>query len=154
MKEITCCFTGHRKIPNDEIKNIQEKTKNLILQLISDGYHHFCTGGALGFDTIAAKSVLDIRNRFPFVRLTLYLPHYSQADHWNQSDKIIYKKIKNCADEVIYTSELYYKGCMHKRNRILVENSSACICYKTRETGGTAYTVKYAQEKGLKIYYV
>lgn len=40
---------------------------------------------------------------------------------------------------------------MFKRNRHLVDNSSVCICYQTKETGGTAYTVEYARKHGLRI---
>lgn len=47
--------------------------------------------------------------------------------------------------------KLYFKGCMHKRNRHLVDNSGYCICYLTRTQGGTAYTVDYALERGLPV---
>lgn len=40
---------------------------------------------------------------------------------------------------------------MFKRNRHLVDNSSICIAYLTEETGGTAYTVKYANQKGVRV---
>ena len=40
---------------------------------------------------------------------------------------------------------------MHRRNRHLVDHSGTCICYLTRSTGGTAYTVDYARKKGLRI---
>lgn len=40
---------------------------------------------------------------------------------------------------------------MPKRNRHFVNYSSTCICYLNRQTGETAYTVGYAQEKGLWI---
>ena len=40
---------------------------------------------------------------------------------------------------------------MFKRNRHLVDNSSVCVCYLTKDSGGTAYTVRYAKEKGLEI---
>jgi len=50
-----------------------------------------------------------------------------------------------------FTSREYSKGCMHKRNRHLVDNSSACVCYLTEKTGGTAYTVEYAQRMNLRI---
>lgn len=55
------------------------------------------------------------------------------------------------ADKVVYTSQDYYSGCMHKRNRHLVDNSSRCICFLTEKTGGTFYTVNYASEHGLMI---
>ena len=28
---------------------------------------------------------------------------------------------------------------------------SVCVCYLNRESGGTAYTVRYAKRKGLEI---
>lgn len=62
-----------------------------------------------------------------------------------------YKRILACSDKVVYTSERYYNGCMHKRNRHLVDNSSLCICYLTKQNGGTVYTVKYAKEKGFAV---
>ena len=41
---------------------------------------------------------------------------------------------------------------MHKRNRHLVDNSSACIAYLTESKGGTAYTVDYADKHDLTIF--
>ena len=52
---------------------------------------------------------------------------------------------------MVYTAQKYAKGCMHKRNCHLVDNSSVCVCYLNRESGGTAYTVRYAGKKGLEI---
>lgn len=40
---------------------------------------------------------------------------------------------------------------MHKRNRHLVDNSSACISYLTENKGGTFYTVNYAKSKGVEV---
>ena len=45
----------------------------------------------------------------------------------------------------------YTRGCMHKRNRHLVDNSSACISYLTENKGGTFYTVNYAKSKGVEV---
>lgn len=41
---------------------------------------------------------------------------------------------------------------MHRRNRHLVDNSSACITYLTETKGGTAYTVDYATKRGLTVF--
>lgn len=59
--------------------------------------------------------------------------------------------IKERADKVVYVSQIYTKGCMHKRNRYLVDNSSVCVCYLTENKGGTAYTVNYASSKDKMI---
>ena len=54
-------------------------------------------------------------------------------------------------DKTVCVSDHYFNGCMQKRNRFLADISSLCICYLTKNTGGTAYTVRYAQKEGLKI---
>ena len=151
MKEKTVCFTGHRTVPFLKKGSITKKLRDALIELIEDGYCNFCAGGALGFDTIAAQTVLDLKNEYPFIRLILVLPCKSQADGWRESDIKKYEEIKACADEVIYTSEHYYRGCMHTRNRHLVNMSSVCVCYLTKQTGGTAYTVDYAESKNLKV---
>jgi len=33
----------------------------------------------------------------------------------------------------------------------MVDNSSLCVAYMTRKSGGTAYTVEYAQQSNKKI---
>ena len=153
MKEKTCCFTGHRKIisPIDDVQHLIYIT---IEKLVNSGVIYYGAGGALGFDTIAALTVIRLCQIYPQIKLIMVLPCKDQTKCWNSNDIEIYNYILNQADKVVYTSENYYPGCMHKRNRHLVDNSSHCICYLEKNTGGTAYTVNYAKEKGLTIYNV
>ena len=151
MKEKTCCFTGHRDIPSGEYQKIFAKTEETIESLIKKGYLYFGAGGALGFDTIAAFAVLKLKEHYPDIRLILVLPCLSQTRGWSQEDIEIYEDIKQKADKVVYTSQDYTRGCMHKRNRHLVDNSSMCISYLTDDKGGTFYTVNYARSKGLTV---
>ena len=151
MKNITCCFTGHRHIPLSKRKAVVQRLKTELSALINNGYQFFMAGGALGFDTIAAQTVLDLKIEYPHIKLILILPCPNQTRGWNETDKQTYEYIKSRADKVVYTSQEYRRGCMHKRNRHLVDNSSVCICYLTEDTGGTAYTVNYAKSKGLTI---
>ena len=62
-----------------------------------------------------------------------------------------YNQIKEQADKVTYTSLEYTADCMLRRNDHLVDGSSVCICYKTKNRGGTAYTVNYAHQQGLQV---
>ncbi len=151
MREKTVCFTGHRDIPMLKKGAITKRLRKTLIDLIKNGYCFFGAGGALGFDTIAAQTVLDLKKDYPHIKLILVLPCLSQTRSWNDSDKRMYDYIKEVADKYVYTSETYFNGCMQKRNRHLVDNSSICVCYLTEEKGGTAYTVKYANSKNLKI---
>lgn len=152
MREKTCCFTGHRHLPEDQKPEITARLENAIVSLIHSGYLYFGAGGALGFDTLAAQTVLRLRRSYPLIKLILVLPCISQADRWTPEDVRTYREIMKQADKVVYTSQDYTPGCMFKRNRHLVDCSSACICYLTKRSGGTAYTVEYARERRLKIF--
>ena len=122
-----------------------------MVALIEQGYRYFGAGGALGFDTLAAQVVRCLRERYPQNRLIPMLPCLNQTRSWQQADVDIYEELKRRADKVTYTSESYFRGCMQKRNRHLVDNSSVCICYLTKSAGGMAYTVDYAHRMGLRI---
>ena len=120
---------------------------------IQSGYRCFITGGAIGFDTLSAQIVLNAKqeHKRKKIKLILAIPCPEQADDWEKSDIDEYERIKMLADSVVYVSTRNEKGCMHKRNRYMVDNSSLCIAYMTRQSSGTAYTVKYARENNKKI---
>jgi uncharacterized phage-like protein YoqJ len=151
MKEKTVCFTGHRTIPMLKKWKIEKKLKETLEALIDNGYCYFGAGGALGFDTIAAQTVLGLKKKHPEIKLILVLPCKNQTRGWEEKDVSVYESIIEQADKVVYTQEHYDRGCMFKRNRHLVDNSSVCVAYLTEEKGGTAYTVNYANQKGVKV---
>lgn len=151
MREKTVCFTGHRDIPPEQKEEIARQLKETLIKLINRGYLYFGAGGALGFDTMAEQAVLSLKKKYPQIKLILVLPCKSQANAWSAEDKEAYQDIIRKADKVVYTSQEYFSGCMQRRNRHLVDNSSICVCYLTKDTGGSAYTVRYAISKGLRI---
>lgn len=151
FKNQTCCFTGHRYIAPQDIEAVYKTTKEVISMLASKGVKYFGTGGALGFDTIAAQAVLSVKNIYPEIKLILVLPCENQIKYWKQTDIDVYYDILAKADKVKYLSKRYYDGCMQKRNHHLVDCSSYCVCYLKKHTGGTAYTVSYAKSNNLKI---
>lgn len=151
MKEKSCCFTGHRNIPTNQYQSIAEEVEITIEKMIKDGYMFFYAGGALGFDTIAENAVLKLKKKYPEISLILILPCPTQAKFWSENEKSDYEKIKSQADKVVFTSQTYTRYCMLKRNRQLVDSSSACICYLTKNRGGTFYTVNHAAKSNLTI---
>lgn len=153
-KKRTCCFTGHRILSREDQRRLRQELLEFLPKLISEGYCCFVAGGALGFDTIAALAVLELRDIYPHIRLRMILPCKGQETHWRTQEQERYLWILGQADEVVYLSDSYYEGCMRDRNHILVEESSCCICYLRRNpvASGTAYTVRYAEKNGLKIH--
>ena len=150
-KTKTACFTGHRQIPAEEEEKIRARLDEVIADLIGQGIECFAAGGALGFDTMAAQAVLRAKEKKPHIRLILVLPFPEHGRRWSESNRNVYEEIKSQADEIEYATERYTRFCMFARNRRLVERACVCVAYQTKDTGGTAYTVEYAQSKGLRI---
>lgn len=151
--ETACCFTGHRVVPMDKTEELRRRVADGIRYLRDNmSITTYYAGGALGFDSLAAEAVIEQRREWRDIRLVIVIPCRGQADRWSAADKARYERINGNADEVICLAERYYRGCMQQRNRFMVDHSLACICYLTEQTGGTAYTVRYAQERGLQIF--
>lgn len=150
-KSITCCFSGHRKIPCGFAGELEYRLSCVLESLVMRGFRFFVNGGALGYDTMAALLVLDMKKKYPDIRLIMELPCGDQDKYWRPNDKSVYARILSEADEVVCISKHYYNGCMHDRNRRMIDRSSVCVCYLTEEKGGTYYTVMKAHKSGLEI---
>lgn len=150
LREQTCCFTGHRRLPAEPEELFYRLTKT-VEQLAGEGIRYFGVGGALGFDELAARVVLSLQGQHPQLRLILVLPCPDWDDRWPEEDRRRYARLCEQANKVIVVSDQYEPGCMQRRNRYLVDNSCTCVCFCRSDTGGTAYTLSYAQKQGLRI---
>ena len=95
MRNQTCCFTGHRVIPLLERHTVSKALENAVVERIENGYRYFGAGGALGFDTMAALTVLRLRNKHPQIKLILVLPCENQTRNWKATDIEKYEHIKS-----------------------------------------------------------
>ncbi|MBQ4164989.1 MAG: DUF1273 family protein [Oscillospiraceae bacterium] len=101
----------------------------------------------------AEEAVLRLKERYPQIRLVLVLPcpPEQQTLKWNAEQKRRYYDIMARADKVRVLSERYSSSCMLDRNRHMVDSSGYLICYLRELSGGTYYTVNYAERVGVEI---
>ncbi|MBQ2830839.1 MAG: DUF1273 family protein [Oscillospiraceae bacterium] len=153
LREKTCCFTGHREIPTGKAEEIAEQTASEIRRLIVDhNVSFFGVGGAIGYDTLAAKVLFNIREaEFPNIKVILVYPFDGFTDRWSSNQKSIYQKLLPKYNKVVCVCDKPSKDAFLARNRHLVDGSTYCITYCTRDDGGTAYTVRYARQQGLDV---
>ena len=152
----SACFTGHRSLRG----NLEELSERLY-RFIENGIHEFgltdfYAGGAIGWDTLAAQTVLRVKEKYPQIKLHLILPccNEEQTAKWTEEQKAEFYRILSLADEVEYISDRYYNGCMKDRNARLVELATkCCISYWNPKDfrSGTGQTVRMAKKKGLTI---
>ena len=147
-----CSFTGHRSIAPSHRDRIIPLTQRAIEYAYSEGCRDFYVGGALGFDTLAAREVIRFRMFHPDARLILLLPCMNQDERWSGSQRSAYEHILSSADEISYIAENYFDGCMRERNLRLAECADMVIAYVGRSRSGAAQTARMAESLGKKVY--
>lgn len=152
-KQYACCLSGHRALPSGaQLERLRQNLKKTIAKLAQEEITLFYVGGALGFDTLAAMTVLEMKAYFPQIRLYLALPCPEQHERWSKEDKALYEQIKEHADRVDYVSKQYTPDCMKKRNYYMVDHSCVCAYYLIHSMrSGTAQTVHYAGKQGSRL---
>ncbi len=149
-------FTGHRKLTGD-ISNLSERLYDFIERgIINLGLTDFYTGGAIGWDTLAAQTILRLREVYPQIKLHLVLPcsNEEQTARWTNEQKSEFYRILDLADSVEYTSQRYHKGCMEVRNARLVQYANTrcyCLLNPSNLHSGTAQTVRMALKKHIVV---
>ncbi len=138
--EKACAFTGHRDLEKDfSTQDLKKEIERLITQ---KNVTTFYVGMAMGFDLVAAETVMKLKKKYP-VKLVACIPHYNQEKYFSDRDKKRYYDLLKKCDEKIMVSEKYYKGCLLKRNRYIIDRADYLIAYLRKDIGGTAYTVNY-----------
>ncbi len=155
-KFMSVMFTGPRDAgaDPDEANGIIFSLSLLIRELAEEhGTATFITGGALGFDTLAAEAVLRAKKELSGISLRLILPCSGQDARWRGPDRERYRRIFASADETTVLSPRYYRGVMHVRNRAMADAADLCVAYlrEGRPDGGTGYTAAYAAKRGIPV---
>lgn len=152
-KNKTCFFTGHRKLKNDRLDTIKEKIyENAEKLIIEKDVDTFISGAALGFDTIAAETIYELKKKYQHIKLILYLPCYGQSKLWGDDEKFRYRMLLAKADDYTYiTEEEYNNECMLVRNLSMIRDSAYCIAYCILSNSGTGFTLKNAEAVGVDI---
>ena len=143
-------FTGHRTLPE---KAVARQLHEIIPVLYANGFNNFITGGALGFDTLAALAVLEFGKHHPHVHLCLALPAEDQPADWDEKDRRRYYDIFNkSATHQFLCGSIKEKDVYRVRNYFMVDHADACIAYLDHGgRSGTVMTVNYAKRKGLPL---
>lgn len=154
-----CCFTGHRptalpgfgRETHPDMQKLLYLLENAVSRALDEGVTAFYTGGAQGFDTLAAEAVLRLAGDDSAAALHLALPGRNQTESWSAEERARYEAILVRARSVWYAAEECSPSSMRRRNRYLVDHAGRCIAYLRRMRGGTLYTVNYALDSGIPV---
>jgi len=130
---------------------MKENAKAEIEKAIQSGYTTFLCGMALGFDMICAEIVLELKKKYPNIRLIGAIPCKNQYDRWPQAQIDRYRKLVKQLDGVRCIYDEYVDGCMIERNEYMLNNSSLVIALYNGLGGGTKSTIDKAKKKGIDV---
>ena len=139
---MTVCFFGHRDAP----KSIQPSLRALLVDLIEhESADRFYVGNHGTFDALVRATLRDLQVLYPHVVYAVVLaylptakPSLSSEDF---SDTIYPESIANAPK----------KFAVDRRNRWMLSQSDAAICYVTHSVGGAAKYRSAAQKAGLRV---
>lgn len=148
MELKTCCFTGHRELPQEKRPEVEAAIRQELMAAIEDGYTRFLCGFAKGADLMFAALVAELKGQFPGLRLMAAIPYLSRL---YQKDRAFHDLVAAC-DDMKIISEERTRDCYLARNRYMVDESSRVIAvYDGREKGGTKYTIHYANKQEKEV---
>jgi len=160
-KELTCCFTGHRPksllCKEDEnhptCVKIKAQLKKMIIGLIEKkNVFYYISGAALGVDMWAMEIVIELKKRYPSIKLEVAVPCEVQCARWSQQSKERYNNLLGCSDKVTIVQKEYTHDCMMNRNKYMVDKSDFVLAVWNRKPSGTSNTIKYAKQRGKTVY--
>lgn len=151
MQNLACCFTGPRSLPQNAIECITVRLNAEVEALIRQGVTHFLSGGARGFDLIAAALVVSKKEMGNDLHLHFILPYREYDALWSEREKKLCRDLLSEADTVRYIADFFRPGCIKKRDRYLIDHADYCIYAPLPESGDVEQAVQYAGRKGLHL---
>ena len=160
-KEKTIAFTGNRTLTSEDGRSHNElriPILNLLMKMlekeyIENGITTFISGMALGFDTLAAVVVRELKRKYPKIQFIAAVPFIGQEEKYPPQDKKLYKQLLNAADYTIVVSGKGFSNqAYHDRNDFLIENASKMYAYHNgKPRSGTGSTIRKALKQGVMV---
>lgn len=147
MKKGACALTGHRVLPHNlDRRRLFDELESLV----REGYSDFFCGMAEGFDLLCLQLLIELKERYP-IYIEACVPFQGQELSFSEETRLIYRDLIKKCDKTTFLFESFCNGCYLARNRYMVDCADALFAYCTKNTGGSAYTVRYAEKTGKKI---
>ena len=134
-----------------EIAQVLKDLEAAIKEAIVDGHNVFISGMARGVDMWAAEIVLELKEKYPDIKLIAAVPFEGFELKWSKENKAQYNDILSKADFVKYICPKFSYSSYQTRNEWMVDHSAKVIAVWNGEKSGTKNTVDYANKCGVEL---
>ena len=163
MSEKTCCFIGHRNVPDTE--KLRERIRETVLKLINDeNATLFLFGSRSDFDSICHDVVTELQEVYPNIKRIAYTCRHETAtmkEDKAEKERIWSNILKRPVRFRDYDAEYehptkYTSGRANyvERNQAMINDSDFCIFYfdetykPPRRKYGKSYLSDYQPKSG------
>ena len=87
MQGKTCCVTGHRDIPEEQIDNVKQSLEREVDRAIRDGFTSFLSGFAEGTDLLFAEIVAERIVENPALQLRAAIPYRGRLEALKETEQ-------------------------------------------------------------------
>lgn len=142
MEGKSCFFIGHREATSELLPSLKQTVVDHISEL---GVTEFIVGGYGGFDHLAAKTVISLKQQYPRISLTLLIPYHP-------AERPI--EIPPGFDNTYYPPEMEKvprKLAIVRANRYMVDHVDYLIAYAWHPASNARNLVEYAEKRKVEV---
>lgn len=160
MAPKVCCLIGHEDLRDYNIEKMKSALEKQINQLMEKGIDYFITSCRLGFETLAALKVIEMRSKMHYDSNLLIMSLFEEEKrkvwfkNWSKKDLETYEFIKkNIYEEYDVTGET--KGTLLAQHKSMIDVSNyVLVAFNGKDLGATHSAVNYAIKQNKKIIYL
>lgn len=141
MDSKCCFFIGHREASSKIYPELLAEVERLICEL---GVSKFIVGHYGGFDRLAAKAVIEAKERYKGIELVLLLPYHPAERPIKKPDGFDYTYYP------FEEQKIPRRLAIVRANRLMVEQADYLIAYVWHTASNAANLLEYAQRRAGK----
>lgn len=131
---------------------LKQKIRTEIINLIEkENVTYYISGMAAGVAMYAAETVLDLKEKYPYISLECVLPCVTYSDKWQRELRKRYFCVISKCDKETLIQRYYSKNCMHKRDQYIVDQSNIVLAVWDGRPGGTSHIFQCALKQGRPV---
>ena len=144
----TVSFFGHRYI--DDMIFVEQKLEDIIKGFIRVFYYvNFLVGRNGDFDQLVSSSIISSKKQTCSQNCChIWVLPYQTSDL--TANQMYYNAYYDSIEVCPISAHAYYKQAINLRNRWMIDQSDAVICY-VKNRGGAFNAMKYAMKQGKNV---
>lgn len=134
----TCTFFGHRDCPDTVRPLLQTAIERLICE---EDVTLFYVGNQGQFDALVRSTLRRLQQRHPHICYGVVLPYLPRTQSAQEPDTMFPESLET----------VHPRYAIGRRNRWMLEQADAVICYVKHDWGGAARYVSTARRQGKTV---